>query len=1108
MLKSLVLLLLFSGLLPCTARAAPVPPPGFKPDLSLLRNSHGLSLFAEQTWHSQLHTWLTLLPRELVSIFQFQAQKLPEHVLEGLLISFITHLPVYLILYASLQTGDFTAIPGSVWLLGALLDRFLVSLSTYYTLLFILDPAVELPPQHRITTDSFLLNSMFSLTYHIAGKCLEIRPLPWPVQPVLKPSASPVTHSLVALHQVMTRSGYQNCQLSAPETRGNLASISFWCGSSEEVSWHGELETDCEDSQINDICQPELLQPEVLECLAEALREVPPVPVSCSVSDIPRPLGDSAQIRPLEPGLPDESSDYLVLNQEQRFLSTGVYPGFQSAEDIQEYSLLPEHFWPIASSWQAQISLWEKLADQCIRTLSLFAVNRAHQRLLLSGLRFENSPDRVPENSPSHDVRDREVVLPASRPYPDSLSLVKAAELVALKLDSPDTPYNPETLPFPKSNEGLQFRYSTPGQKALFQNAPLYSPKLMHTRGSLTPPASPRQTKPIAGQRRSSVSEELFSFRKKEARPMSVPPSLGSSRRGSLKEVIASLIQSSLWRRKGSVLSKVPTILAHQDQGMDASDFSHISELSRVRMQAVFFRPVNPENQELAPLLYPGKPLKLKPKTSTWNWSEGFVPEDPRFSKMAGADQETEDTRQLIQELYRKDSNTFQPQQLRLTEKRVQKLMEKAITVPVKKDDRLEAVFEYNGITAHQIAMPSEHRGYWDISYQDGSPFMLVAHPEHGPYIADYDLLMEASPFSHHVYLSAPPGYLVVLEQPLDQYSALPATQKTVTGQEAHKQSVGTDVYDDPLTRKKIRRTVLRQKTYYQSQHFKPVDLGQYDRLSLPLVSDQLVLDYLRPRIMGLARRLETASQEQLQVLLSKASRSNYLAVKQLLVSALVQFYHPDSSNSEQVITELSGASPEELPKLWRNHFPVSGLPESKALYQKTASGEALAVHHCKSYLIILQDLHLYLAGMDRELGNLTPRMLQLIQQINHRLDRGEGRDMVCHGSDSANPFSKLESICPVTVMLPFAMSSHTRTGLLTQQQPVTDLIRILKSHGFHIHINPLWKLDRSVRSSRFEWALRCLKIHFGEQVITTSHHFYSESDPVQPEIQLPEHWQ
>ncbi len=267
-------------------------------------------------------------------------------------------------------------------------------------------------------------------------------------------------------------------------------------------------------------------------------------------------------------------------------------------------------------------------------------------------------------------------------------------------------------------------------------------------------------------------------------------------------------------------------------------------------------------------------------------------------------------------------------------------------------------------------------------------------------------------------------------------------------------------------------RYTLQPKTYYQNYHFKPVDLGDYDHLPLPMISQRAILERLSTEIIRFTRRSFGLQSSRIIPLLEDLSEKNHYELFCILIRNLLSKHRPDLANSE-IIHHLTHTKQLNLHQAWIQYFIQTD--EEKLTFKKVINQERTDVCTVQSFLMLLDDLNQYETGMDKALGNLTPRMQQMLKQLNKGIDRGEGLGMFHHGCDSANPFSTASDMCPATGVLPFPISSYGQSVMVMVPEKMLQMVRTLKGYGFYVHTNPQWQQERAMRSRRFEWALECL---------------------------------
>ena len=980
------------------------------------------SPFFELSAYSYLCTLLYLFSEEISKDILNELAQLPDHIWQGLKTTLISSLPGYICLYLAMMRGNWQLSGNTIWILYLTLHRIFMGLTFFQAFKSMLDEPVHLDSQGDINSDSLLLNSIIHL-YFDESDHLHISPKPWPVKQSLSNEASLVTHSLIRLRRQMQTLELDDCRLSTACHRADHQYVEFLCHNDDSLEYEGELElyTDCTpvfsppaEGESRE-CASSLLQPEILDCLSTVLNQGNnPLHSShaCALTRQTSISGNGIIVTSLSTPEKPVHANFLIAQGEQWYLITGHYPDFTDIKNIlAKFPSSGAHLPAFESNWERLLSPIPAMTHQLTRMFALHTVHAAHQRFFFNHIvRNLSEPPRVlprqpvkPSSSPSQEI-----------PAHTDVSLIPSIK-VADKPSQP-RPLQVSSLLLANSLQTLQ-----QGRRGSF---------------TATPPIFAKPGQPRRGS--------LPLLEK------------AGARRGSFKGAATAMINLQKFTLKpGRVVNEPDKILAHSRQGMVEDHFNIIRNTSRLLMQVILFRMINPENKSLIPLLFPSKDLRIKPKSADWNWACGFLPEDPMFSKLTAMPEKIESARADILRLYREHPEHVGGQQLALTTGRMEKLLKHSKTVIRQTATEVEAEFEQDGIIAHQFARYDAGSDRWFIFKADNSPFNVIAHPEYGPYIADYDLLMIAVPMSHF-YLQPDSEDRTILTSP-------------------------------PL---------LRPKRYVQNQHFKPLELGDADRLKLPMIAPWLVLDYVRPRFIKFAATLGIPESE-LQSLLEKTTTDNYKALHSALMKGLLQTYRP-YHNTDLQVRIFTHIQPEYLPLVWQHLYPDSApvFPKNRHQY-RVISSELQAVYHARSFLLVLQDLEHYLEGMDKTLGNLTPRMHQLVKQVNTGIDRGKGLAMVHHGCDSANPFSKPGDVCPATGLLPFKMGAE-ETVFVTELDAIEQLISTLKGHGFYVHTNPLWKLHGNIRSSRFEWALNCFEQKNDDR-------YHPDKDPLAKEIQLTE---
>ena len=564
------------------------------------------------------------------------------------------------------------------------------------------------------------------------------------------------------------------------------------------------------------------------------------------------------------------------------------------------------------------------------------------------------------------------------------------------------------------------------------------------------------------------------------------------------------------------ILNRPDQILAHPRQGMDPDHFTVVRTIARILAMAIFFRPINPENIDWIPLLLPTKDLRIKPKTADSTFAKGLMPARPEFSKLAGNPAAIAKAVQTLADLMNLYPELVTTKPLSLHDERLKKLLSQAAEVSFTLDPpEYSVMFEKHGLQWRQLARRNAETDRWDILMVDGSPFDVVAHPTLGYYIADYDPLIMAPPMSHHIVLShqegiSPPHYSVVItrtyarepdDTPVASYdnTETKVEKGIMTYSPAQSSRLKTALETDPKTNRLVNvyREILTipRKDYLQNQWFKPLDLGDYDRVQLPMVNPAEILERLRPQIIRFLEQDLAGADEQLTTALAAVSHDNAQLFRSTILQQLLTLYHPESG----LLGTLVISDNEILVDLWVTEFS-SALETVPTEFYQRKSTELFHVERVRSYLILVEGLPDYLQGMDPLLGNISPRMQQVIKMTNQAIHRGAGLGMVHHGCDTGNPFSSIGDLCPATGLMPFSMSSYNTEVLITKPEGIDHMVTTLKSHGYHVPLNPNWHLNRRLRSSRFEWASSIINHWLSEEPVPAG---LIDSDPVRYEITI-----
>ncbi|MEJ2795926.1 anthrax toxin-like adenylyl cyclase domain-containing protein, partial [Iodobacter sp. LRB] len=101
----------------------------------------------------------------------------------------------------------------------------------------------------------------------------------------------------------------------------------------------------------------------------------------------------------------------------------------------------------------------------------------------------------------------------------------------------------------------------------------------------------------------------------------------------------------------------------------------------------------------------------------------------------------------------------------------------------------------------------------------------------------------------------------------------------------------------------------------------------------------------------------------------------------------------------------------------------------------------------------------LFYSKENKELGNVTGRVQELIPQLNEAMGCQPGREVVHHSMDANNPVSDPSSNYPVTLFLPRKFGEIAETMVVARnKEELKEIITLTKDEGFYVPLNPLWE--------------------------------------------------
>lgn len=123
----------------------------------------------------------------------------------------------------------------------------------------------------------------------------------------------------------------------------------------------------------------------------------------------------------------------------------------------------------------------------------------------------------------------------------------------------------------------------------------------------------------------------------------------------------------------------------------------------------------------------------------------------------------------------------------------------------------------------------------------------------------------------------------------------------------------------------------------------------------------------------------------------------------------------------------------------------------------------------CEDY----ENPHLFYKKEDQDLGNISPRVKQMIELINHRLV-GNEEPVVHHSTDAGNPMTDVAANYPATFFLPTKLGRFDEICMIHDSKEMAELVKTAKDSGYHVPLNPLWEKEVvSIKRTGFSKALR-----------------------------------
>lgn len=127
---------------------------------------------------------------------------------------------------------------------------------------------------------------------------------------------------------------------------------------------------------------------------------------------------------------------------------------------------------------------------------------------------------------------------------------------------------------------------------------------------------------------------------------------------------------------------------------------------------------------------------------------------------------------------------------------------------------------------------------------------------------------------------------------------------------------------------------------------------------------------------------------------------------------------------------------------------------------------------HSESYKKLHTSEQAFYEKEDPKMGNVSPRICQLIDYLNKKLGCHEHNRLVLHNADETNPASNMQDNIGAIAFIPGQRQAGGTVRVITSIQALQDLYKELKNNGFHCKINPRWgETFKHIRRQSFDEA-------------------------------------
>lgn len=93
-----------------------------------------------------------------------------------------------------------------------------------------------------------------------------------------------------------------------------------------------------------------------------------------------------------------------------------------------------------------------------------------------------------------------------------------------------------------------------------------------------------------------------------------------------------------------------------------------------------------------------------------------------------------------------------------------------------------------------------------------------------------------------------------------------------------------------------------------------------------------------------------------------------------------------------------------------------------------------------------------------QNLGNIAPKTIKIISELNKALRKGDHLECIHHNDDAGSPFSDPRANYPITALLPQFIKELPKIVLINSAHDFVHFIKVVNNYQYRIETNPLWE--------------------------------------------------